>query len=970
MNFAPSLVVVWLQFAVAAALLLGSAAALLRRTLQPADRRTLTQVACAAAVLALPWLALGVGAAWRVELLPQAAPPKSSSNEIATGVGSSSPDESPLRNGSFVTGVRQAVGVRDAGGAADVKRTPTSTANSSAADDASFATSDGGSGALVAQTPGFWRTERDAGRLGWSLAAIAILAAHIAVALWFTFRRLVGAVQWRRLVRDAAPANDEMRAIWDSTVGARGRTVRLLVSNRIDSPLLCGWRKPVVLVPAALAERGGSALASCLAHEGAHVAHADYLAWRWIDAAQLVLWMIPAYWTLRRELRISQDMLADHEAVRATGDAIEYSALLVNLARQRQLAIPAESLALLDQPSQLARRVKLLLDSSAEVRSAASRRFAVVAAALALTLTLLAGAVRIDAVSQRQAIAGEPTDELADEATKKAAKKSEREPEQKPAPQVAKESPNDAKEKSVASEPNSKPASGPASAAAKYRCRVVDSASKKGIAGATVTVRRSIHPSIENRLLLRTTHTTDAEGYYELEIPAEQIDEKFLYVELDVEHPEYPAKRGFGYSYAMIRKNERLGERPFYELTELQPGAAITGRLLDPNVKPLANVKVTGFSMFGGDFNNISWAEGRTDQDGRFRIVLHRDAEAVLWLIPKEFGPIEKYLAKRRGDLGDIAAPVGRRLKGQVVGVDGKPVAGVPVNIYCEGQREAASLPVLSSLRRGAISDAEGRFELDALAPGDYRLSVEDYLADPLTENRTRFSLSHVFLPRSLKLKETGAVEPLVVQAVPHVVVRAQYRDSSGKPTSGHEFRLYGEMDGQFWAGNGIPNKEGTIKLLVPHGLVDVKMNLITNEHSALRYRRSPDSELKDDTQLVRLGTLNDDVDGFEIIRYVAPILLVSAVDSQGTAIEGLDIVANYVKPRPQQYISLVNGSDFGFERQAGGVYRSSQMLPDEEVKLTVSAKGFAPITERVSLKEGATRQLKVTLAKTPTNEK
>ena len=94
------------------------------------------------------------------------------------------------------------------------------------------------------------------------------------------------------------------------------------------------------------------------------------------------------------------------------------------------------------------------------------------------------------------------------------------------------------------------------------------------------------------------------------------------------------------------------------------------------------------------------------------------------------------------------------------------------------------------------------------------------------------------------------------------------------------------------------------------------------------------------------------------------------AVRATGDEIEGLDIVANYVKPRPQQYISFVNGSDIIFGRQARGLYRSSQMLPDEEVKLTVSAKGFAPITERVSLKEGATRQLKVTLAKTPANER
>jgi beta-lactamase regulating signal transducer with metallopeptidase domain len=664
MTFAPTLVVGWLQFAAAAMLLLGLAAALLRRIHQPADRRTLTQVACAAGVFALPWLALGAGFAWRVELLPQVAPSDVSTIQFATASGSSLAANSSPRDERF------ADGLRGAGSSTNVERTLH--ANSAVSHDAQVAASSGLINAYIAHARRFWQSERDAGRLGWSLAALTILAAHAAIALWFVIRRLQGVVQWRRLVRDAAAASDEVRAVWSSVVGARGQAARLLVSNRIDSPLLCGWRNPIVLVPRELAERGGLALKSCLAHEGAHVAQGDYLAWRCMDAAQLVLWMIPAYWTLRRELRISQDMLADHAAVRATGDAIEYSALLVNFARQRLIATPVGSLAFLDQPSQLTRRVKLLLSSSCEVRSTGSLRFAGLAAALALILMLLAGAVRIDSISQRQAVAEQPARESAKE---------------------------------------------PAKQAAKYRCRVIDTSTKAGIAGAKVTVRRSINRSDEHRLLLGTTHTTDADGFYELEIPAEQIDERSLYVELDVEHPEYPSKRGFGYSYAMIRKNEKLGERPFYELTELHPGAAVTGRLLDPNGKPLADVKVSGFSMSAGDFNSAAWAAGRTDQDGKFRVVLHREAEAVLWLVPKDFGPVEKYLAKRRGDQGDIMAPIGRRLKGQVVGVDGKPVAGAPVNIAFAGEREAESIPVVSSLRRGAISDAEGHFEFDALPP-------------------------------------------------------------------------------------------------------------------------------------------------------------------------------------------------------------------------------------------------------------
>lgn len=111
-----------------------------------------------------------------------------------------------------------------------------------------------------------------------------------------------------------------------------------------------------------------------------------------------------------------------------------------------------------------------------------------------------------------------------------------------------------------------------------------------------MTVRRSLSQQSDHRLLLETKHKADADGYYELEVSAAHGAERMLYVELDVEHPDYPSKKGFGYSYAMIRKNEKLGERPFFERTELRIGEAVTGTVLDSQGRPVADMKVGGFS--------------------------------------------------------------------------------------------------------------------------------------------------------------------------------------------------------------------------------------------------------------------------------------------------------------------------------------------------------------------------------------
>ena len=68
----------------------------------------------------------------------------------------------------------------------------------------------------------------------------------------------------------------------------------------------------------------------------------------------------------------------------------------------------------------------------------------------------------------------------------------------------------------------------------------------------------------EWRKLGETKHQTDADGRYSFTIPPEQVAESHLYIEITATHPDYVRYYG-GYSFDMIRKNEKLGERPFFE---------------------------------------------------------------------------------------------------------------------------------------------------------------------------------------------------------------------------------------------------------------------------------------------------------------------------------------------------------------------------------------------------------------------
>jgi hypothetical protein len=237
--------------------------------------------------------------------------------------------------------------------------------------------------------------------------------------------------------------------------------------------------------------------------------------------------------------------------------------------------------------------------------------------------------------------------------------------------------------------------------------------------------------------------------------------------------------------------------------------------------------------------------------------------------------------------------------------------------------------------------------------------------------DRTRFEIPGVFVGKKVTLKE-GINQEIELQAVPHVVFNGQYVDSKGKNTRGHEIFLFGELDGQSWFGQGRPDANGTIALRVPHGLKSARVQLMTNEHGALRYRMKKDGELHNEQRGIDLGTMNDDVEGFQIVRYVAPVVLLSAVDEDKQPIKDFKVTATYPWGAQEYVLEGELRSDISFEHQNDGRYRTSQLLPDEEVTYKVTAPGFEPASEKLKLAEGTEKELVLTLKKkdaTPAKE-
>ena len=132
-----------------------------------------------------------------------------------------------------------------------------------------------------------------------------------------------------------------------------------------------------MVVPAWLLGAPLGAQRLALAHERQHVAAHDP---QWLAAATLLAallpWNLPLLWMLRR-LRFALEVDCDARVLRAGADAEDYGLALL-LVSERQARAPLATLALIERPSQLERRIDIMI--------ATPRRYPALVAGICLAL--------------------------------------------------------------------------------------------------------------------------------------------------------------------------------------------------------------------------------------------------------------------------------------------------------------------------------------------------------------------------------------------------------------------------------------------------------------------------------------------------------------------------------------------------------------------------------------------------------
>ena len=229
----------------------------------------------------------------------------------------------------------------------------------------------------------------------WTIGATA-LAAWVLASVRNTRRLAADAAEvtspeWLDLLRDVL-AHLDIR-----------RPVRLLQSERAVTPMTWGWRRPVVVIPAAASGWSRERRSVVLRHELAHIRRGDVVTQMLARSVCALYWFNPAVWFAAYRLRVERERACDDEVLRLGTRASDYANHLLDIARERHApGLRAAAAVAMAQRSQLEGRMRAILDP--RVRRNPKRSSTVIATVVLTGAALAASAVTPTAQSRGAAV--------------------------------------------------------------------------------------------------------------------------------------------------------------------------------------------------------------------------------------------------------------------------------------------------------------------------------------------------------------------------------------------------------------------------------------------------------------------------------------------------------------------------------------------------------------------------------------
>jgi len=231
--------------------------------------------------------------------------------------------------------------------------------------------------------------------MNWAQVLLAIWAGGT---LFYVGRLLLALLALQRYRRRALPVPDAVRARFEAMSIDIPRAC-VLMCPRLQSPLSFGLFRPTVILPVGLCDPGAvHRLHWVLAHEVAHLRRRDAWTSLLFNLAQPLFWFLPWFWSLRHQVELCQEYLADEATVRTCEELpTDYADFLLRWARKTR--VPTGALGLWGGSSDLYQRIKMLLNRSRSLEPACPRRWSWLVGTSLVAVAFVLGSLTLTAAA-------------------------------------------------------------------------------------------------------------------------------------------------------------------------------------------------------------------------------------------------------------------------------------------------------------------------------------------------------------------------------------------------------------------------------------------------------------------------------------------------------------------------------------------------------------------------------------------
>ncbi|MCL2004620.1 MAG: hypothetical protein FWG73_00490 [Planctomycetaceae bacterium] len=547
---------------------------------------------------------------------------------------------------------------------------------------------------------------------------------------------------------------------------------------------------------------------------------------------------------------------------------------------------------------------------------------------------------------------------------------------------------------------------------------VIDAETQQPLAGVQATLYFAKPGGVE---VDRRTTISDAEGRIIFPLPSE--------LDADMEAGTWILVEKEGYVSESNGRQAQWAERFLNEgrlvcdVFPLQRAETITGRLVDEQGQPLADVLISVLRQkarpFRNDYIEVETMDRTSDADGRFRIDVAKDEKIAFWALPETLAPqfVSPAQNQARGDHGNIVLKKGFEPIVTVLDKDGKPVHDVWVNLTRQGEDFAVGF--LSPYTRSALTDQEGKARLHPVTEGDYNIRVRPSsmarrnppwsIANSVTWRADRDgdakTVDGVFYAINETLSET-ALE-VTLQAQQTVNIDVQFSDKTADSYRELNANISGRQeDGNFFASRMSSDSpsayqgDGLFSFQVPVGLENAAFRVPFDTNTTYRMRIEGESEWRNanNRSELPLGTIEQAM-RIEVAAFKSPNIILNVVDelgqpvkeyyawleyiSNGTPatikVEGdkirVEITSEHFHVIDWDYatslVPLLGILNVSFKYKNFGndetKINADGILPDEAMRLHIVGRGYEIVSQEVpKMSEGEERELTVVLPSPP----